>query len=99
MRERLEVHCRIEQENQRKLRAWKARNLVLWHHLKLFRDGKLDEAWLLLRFLRKGTIRLGLYDSASAVELLLESIGFRPRYGQNYNTAEFSIMRWKEEAA
>ena len=99
MKERLEIHRQFEQKNERRLLTWKAKRLVSALHLKLVREGKFDEAWLLLRFLRNGVIRLGLYDSAWAVELLLEDVGFRPRYGRGYNTAEFSIERWEERVA
>ena len=95
MKERLEMHCQIERGNERKLNEWKAKKLISEFHLLLVREGRYDDAYLLLRLLRNGTVRLGLYDSASRVEHLLENLGFKARYGRNYNTAEYSLARWE----
>ena len=93
IKEKLKIHAEIEAENKRNIERWKAKKIVAEKHLLYFREGSYEEAHLLLRFLRNGTVRLGLYDSASNVETLLEGIGFKPRYGRNYNTAEFSLTR------
>ena len=87
------MHVAIVEEAERKLIAWKAKKLVAEFHPLFVREGSYDEAWLLLKLLRNGTIRLGLDDASNRVELLLENLGFKARYSRNYVVAEYSLSR------
>lgn len=67
------------------------RDLIKEFYQLYCRAGMFDEAHLLLVFLRNRVITLGLTDSASRIEHLLENVGFKPHYGRNYNTAQFYL--------
>ena len=60
-------------------------------HRELVKSGDLITAKVLLSFLRKNRITLGLGDADNAVERILENVGLRPSYGRNFNTASFSM--------
>ena len=60
-------------------------------HRELVKRGDLITARVLLSFLRRNRITLGLGDADNAVERILENAGLRPSYGRNFNTASFSM--------
>ena len=95
IRELLEVHDRIESENERKQKEWKARKMIMDFHPLYIREGRYDEAHLLLKFLCNGTVRVAGFGSGHSIECLLENLGFKAVYGRNYNTAQFSFRRMK----
>ena len=91
MKEKVRIHVQIEEENERKLKQWKNRKLIMEFYPLFCREGRLYEARLLLRFLRNGSITLGLDDDSARIEHLLEDLGFKAYYGRNYNTARYTI--------
>lgn len=60
-------------------------------HRELVKIGEYLTARVLLSFLRRNRITLGLGDADNAVERILEGVGLRPSYGRNFNTASFSM--------
>lgn len=45
-------------------------------HFELVKKGKFDTAWLVLEFLRKKSICLGLDDASWEASLIIDDIGF-----------------------
>lgn len=54
---------------------------------KYIRAGMFDEAWLVLRLLRRNTSRLGLDDASWRVQCDLEDMGVTVIYNRNGYTA------------
>ncbi len=72
---------------EKKIRRYK----IMDAHREMVRRGKYRQGWLLLQFLRKGNISLGLSDECYEVECLLEKLGCPVRYGRSCNTAIFRL--------
>lgn len=87
MKEKIQVHCQIEEENREKLDRWKA--MEIYH--QFCGNGQLLEGWLVLRLLRKGSVTLGLCDEDWNVQTALEKAGLYVWYSRNGNTAKAYI--------
>ena len=62
-------------------------------HWIFFCQGKYEEAHIVLRFLRNGSVRLGLDDASWNVEQELEKLGCVITYSRNYNVATAYLRR------
>ena len=71
MKERLEVHRKIERENELNVIRWKVRNL----YLAFCRSGQFYEGREILKLLRHGSVTLGLHDEDWNVQTALEGVG------------------------
>ena len=86
-KERLTLMEETNARNESSIRKWKLMNA----HKAFVRDGKYNTATLLLRLLRRKVLKLGLNDDSTEIELFLDSMGFQPWYGRNYNTATYRL--------
>lgn len=68
---------------EKKIRRYKLMDI----HRELIRTGKFQEARLILKLLRKGSIKLYLSDMDFSVECICEDLGCRINYGRNGYTA------------
>ena len=67
------------------------RAFLLAAHRQHVKEGKYEAARLILRFLIRGRIKLGLDDAAYYLEHLLDGMGFRGSYDSRWYTVTYYI--------
>lgn len=68
---------------EKKIRRYK----LMDEHRNLTKQGKHEQAKLVLVLLRKGSVKVGLDDVSFEVETMCEKIGCRTSYGRNFYSA------------